>query len=144
MDLTLKTLSEENKMFVPDMMLQLKQFDSLTASLKSELEQLITNQSIPLDIRWDVWVKASPALKNSEWGSHSISALPEDFIAYDGEIHTERYETVSTMGIIEKLQEGGYCPETEEPVPYEVSHGIDINAVKEEILSKNLGSFVYD
>lgn len=142
MDLTLNTLSEENKMLVPDMMLQLKQFDSLTASLKSELEQLITNPNIPLDVRWDVWVKASSALKNSKRGIHSFSSLPEDFIMY--EIHAERYETISTLRIIERVQEGDYCPETGEAVSYEVSMGITINAVKEEILSKNLGSFTYD
>lgn len=115
-------------------------YNSDTLSLKQELEQYITDRNIALEDRWDVWVDAPSALKNHESYIIHLKSLPEDFIMYEGEYPVERHQTVNTSDIIECIKEGSWDRVTGNPVPY----NIDINAVKEEIISLNLGSFVYD
>ena len=111
-----------------------------TLSLKQELEQYITDKSVSLEDRWDLWISAPSTLKIVEpWIVH-FKSLPEHFIMYDGELHAERYQTIYTYEIIDKLEEGDWNSVEQVSIPYD----IDIDAVKEEILSHNLGSFVYD
>lgn len=116
---------------------KMKEIKAQLEVLKTGFQKFIVDQSVPLDERWQAWLDAPAECKNQKGWIEHFTTLPGDFIMYDGPYHAERYETVKMADFIERVEEGIACEE-EEYV------SIDLNALKEEILSKNLASFTYD
>lgn len=110
---------------------KIKEIKAQLEALKIGFQKFIVDQSIPLDERWQAWVDAPADVKNHKGWIEHFTNLPEDFIMYDGPYHAERYETVKMLNLVERIEEAEYM-------------SIDLNALKEEILSKNLASFTYD
>lgn len=134
---------------------------------KSLFEQYITDPSISLDKRWDFWTLAPDSLKKTNgWISDGrfeafkiLGWEQRTCIGYDGPLYAERYETLTTEGILESVMES--FPENYEDWP----EGFDFDnfswdedelfklipqlgefvlAFKEEVLQKNIHSFKYD
>lgn len=102
-----------------------KNAKKLANMYKEAFEAYITDKSIPLDLRWSLWLDAPSELKNRDSCIPDFQSLEEEFL-YDGMFN--RYETVETVRILEMFTE---------------SAG-DLEAFKEEILEQNLESFEYD
>lgn len=118
---------------------------------KPEFEAYISNKTIPLELRWNLWEEAPECLKNTSGDIDSLrfesfrlfGVNPDDAIGYEGEIyHAERYRTVYVEYILDALYEH------EASAPDCVLAGsVDSSAIvafKEEVLSKNIYSAVYD
>lgn len=116
---------------------KIKEIKAQLESLKIGFQKFIVDQSIPLDERWQAWVDAPADVKNHCSYVQYFQSLPEDFIMYDGPYHAERYGTIKMLNLVERIEEGIECEEDE-------YMSINLNALKEEILSKNLASFDYD
>lgn len=123
--------------------------------LQAKLEEIkpnfaiyIQNKAIPLDERWAVFVLAPSNLKDHEEYGPNFETLHPDFIMYDGPVHMERGQTMSTLDLIESIEESlkdladnSYCGREWAEKLFKL---VDINALKEEIMEKNLKSFNYD
>ena len=116
---------------------KMKEIKTQLEILKIGFQRFIVDQSLPLDERWQAWVDAPADVKNHSYRIEYFKTLHGDFIMYDGPYHADRYETVKMVNLVERIEEGIACEE-------EDYVGIDLNALKEEILSKNLVSFTYD
>ena len=147
---------------------EIKALEVRLQAVKGDFEAFIADKSIPLSERWQVWEDAPESLKNTGgWiGDGRLDAFkllmddPRDAIGYDGTLmHAERYETVTLAGdytmecLVEYLLDrfeitieddefewgdldaiGGLHPEI----------GEFLTAYREELLAKNLYSFIYD
>lgn len=102
------------------------------AETKVYFEEYIKDTSIPLEERWEVWVEAPMALKDTDTCASTFKGLPENYIGRDFTFIIEWYQTRSTLDLLE-------CAECDEN-----NLAIDIVALKEDILARNLGSFTYD
>ncbi len=131
-----------------DVLSRMKKVQESLEKSKLPFEQYIKNKEIPLDERWEIFILAPSEMKTHENYLTSFDSLPNDFVMYDGPIHADRGNTIETKDMIENIQES----------LDEISSGdfyrddyyknkfleVDMNAIKEEILSKNMGSFDYD
>ena len=102
------------------------------AETKVYFEEYIKDTSIPLEERWEVWVEAPMALKGTDTCTSTFKGLPEGYIGCDLAFSVERYQTRSTLELVECVE----CKDN--------NLAIDIVALKEDILARNLGSFTYD
>lgn len=96
----------------------------------------IINKDIDLDVRFEVWQQAPVTMKEHKYYTEDFAGLPEDYIAYDSYVSVDRYQTVSVKRILEtatgEYGEGGVLsPE-------------NLILFKEDVLAKNIHSFVYD
>jgi hypothetical protein len=106
------------------------------ADIKEEFVAYIKDKNIPLEVRWEVFMKVPANLRGTSPWFERFEGLPEEFIGYDGPVYAERHQTVDMEFILDILGEIEDCDV--DPA------GIDIVAFKEDVLSKNLYSFTYD
>lgn len=117
-------------------------------SIKPNFEIYIQNKEIPLEERWAVFALAPSELKKHEHYGPTFHSLDSDFIMYDGPVHMERGQTMSTLDLIESIEES--LKEIEDDSYYgakwrrELLETVDLNALKEDIMTQNLKSFNYD
>jgi hypothetical protein len=134
-----------------------EQMRQTVKEVKHDFETFIVDKSVPLDERWSVWEDAPNELKDHQSWIVRFKNLHDDAIGYDALIrHAERHETVHITDLFESLEE---CfAEYQEGEPdgtcewslrwyknkKKVFENFDMDALKEEILEMNLGSFEYD
>lgn len=104
------------------------------ADTKRSFEKFISDKTVSLNLRWELFAGAPSYLKNTESYMNSVFDIGdfEEVVMYGGPVHAERYQAVDTVQTVEHIQEN------EELVGY------PIDEVKERILAINLGSFNYD
>lgn len=125
-----------------DIQTKIHQMELNVASVKLHFEKAITDQSVPLEVRWDMFVSAPSYLKNSrnymcsEWDKY----FGEDYVMYDGPYHVERYSFVVAAEVIESAEENK-AYESDEG---HVWNRFDIDEAKEKILAANLHGAKYD
>ena len=135
--------------------------------MKGDFEAFITDKSIPLNERWQVWEDAPESLKNTGgWVSDGrldafelIGVNKRDAIGYEGTlIHAERYETVTLAGdytmecLIETILDRYDItpPDDFDWGDWDAYGQLDseigefFTAYREELLAKNLHSFKFD
>lgn len=118
-------------------------------SIKEEYIKYITNKDIPLEERWSTFINAPQELKEHDTYGPKFKNIPNDFVMYEGPIHADRGYTINIKDMFEEIEEvlSEIKSGTYEPIykwhikSYEK---LDVNALKEEILEKNIGSFDYD
>lgn len=117
-------------------------------SIKPNFAVYIQNKDIPLEERWAVFALAPSELKTHELYGPTFRSIHSDFIMYDGPVHMDRGQTMTTLDLIDSIEtslkdieEDMYCGRKWAQDMLEV---VDINALKEEIMAKNLHSFDYD
>lgn len=104
---------------------------------KAEFSEYIKDKNIPLKERWKLFKKAPDYLKKHEsWimNFDAESLLEDGEIVWYDDCYVERYSTVDTTSMIEWFSESDRKKFTKD----------FIEALREEILQKNLGSFVND
>lgn len=145
--------------------------NAMLEQMKPEFKAMITDKSIPLDERWDMWQAAPNSIKDtSGWISAGrlecfrlLGYEPRDAIAYEGGlVWAERYETFVMPdlldSIIESYCEGDAIVEELEELGITIDWDQDYDdiiaksprlsafvvAYKEEVLAANLHSFCFD
>lgn len=116
--------------------------NKLLKEKKIEFESFITNKNVPLDQRWNLWVKAPSELKNKSSSIEYFKEIDSDQIMYEGElVHTDRYQTIEMV-----LAAENYEWKLKYPRPTDVHEYTQegLNRFKEEILNRNIESFIYD
>lgn len=119
---------------------------------KKEFTEFVIDKEISLDIRWKLWSAAPNALKNHEPYIHHFNfEKVHDSIFIDPDYY-ERYETIHLYSYISDIEDNlrSALANPEEKIaskflkesPFK-THKI-IEELKEEILEKNLGSFIFD
>ncbi len=125
-----------------------QKLSDLIEAEKATFAKVISDKTYSLEDRWATFVNAPDFLKNHECFAHEFKALDRDDICYEGRlVHCERYSKVTWDRVVTGILECGDFYKTDED--YESGNlcqeGIDIyNAVREEILENNIGSFEYD
>lgn len=127
------------------------------AYTKPLFERTLQDKTIPLEVRWDLFIKAPYELHDHMSYYAKFNSLPEDTIGYSMEYHVERYQTVLTTDLVDWYEESLFdtdkytCrfknPSTQEwidGIRLEQEDQAKLNALKEEILSLNLWSYTYD
>lgn len=128
-----------------DIQTKIRQMELNVASVKLHFEKAITDESIPLEVRWELFVNAPSYLKNtkfymcSEWDEY----FGEDYVMYDGPYHVERYSFVVAADVIENAEENKAYYEDFPKIGNEWDY-FDINEAKEKILVANLYGAKYD
>lgn len=119
------------------------------ASMKQDFEKYISDKSVPFEERWLTFINAPSELKNHENYGPNFSTMPNDFVMYDGPIHADRGHTINIKDmfqeiedVLSEIKEGTYEPIYNWHI--KSYNKLDVNALKEEILEKNIGSFDYD
>lgn len=127
---------------------QMKKIQDQMKELKSNFELYIVNLSIPLEERWQTFINAPAEMKNHDHYGPSFKTLPNDFVMYEGPIHADRGETIKIKEMFETIEESledikndSYCGADWHLKCFKE---LDVNALKEEILTKNWGAFSYD
>ncbi len=126
------------------MITEIHEINRKIAELKPAFEAYIKNQDYPLDERWSAFCQANDTLKNHMSYVQRFNSLGDTnhgdrAIGYDCWLrHVERYELVDIKDIIESAE--CYNEERDDPD----MRVVDVDALKEEILSRNLGSYEYD
>jgi hypothetical protein len=117
-------------------------------SIKPNFAVYIQNKDIPLEERWAIFALAPSELKTHEDYGPTFRSIHSDFIMYDGPVHMDRGQTMTTLDLIEDIEsslkdieEDMYCGRK---WAQDMLEAVDINALKEEIMAKNLHSFDYD
>lgn len=143
----------------------------LLEQMKPEFKAMITDKTIPLDERWDMWLAAPNSVKvTHEWISAGrlecfrlLGYEPRDAIAYEGGlVWAERHQTFVMPelldSIIESYCEGDAIVEELEELGLTIDWDQDYDdiiaksprlsafvvAYKEEALAANLHAFEYD
>lgn len=116
-----------------DFIAKIEELNKQIDAVREEFKFYITCDIVPLEDRWNVFLKAPPNLRVTKGYVQHFKGVPEDFIMYDGPLHAERYETIDVELILEALEQN-----------LEEVKGIDIEAFKEDVLSKNIYSYQYD
>lgn len=119
-------------------------FTEQAERLKPDFEAYIKDREIPLEERWEFWRLAPDQLKRHDnWIFHGSSLL--DKIIDNGCNCWGRGTLVDIADEICNIQENiRYCEEHPDyPYGRELTQG-ELNVLKEEMLSVNLGSFKYD
>lgn len=127
----------------------IKALEETMLKLKPEFEAYITDLSVDLETRWQVWLDAPISLKNTDgWISAGrLNALPEDYVSYDGPHYAERYQDVNMSYVVDTFSEWFEEYEAnslEFLEDREITQEEAIDALCEEILAKNLHSYSYD
>lgn len=117
---------------------------------KPLFESAIKDTTTPLNERWELFVTANDAFKNFSGYLTSFGSLPDDTIMYDGLVHMECYQDMTTVDLVERLiesiaetDEEGFV-ETYSHEEQEMRRNINLDKLKEEILATNIGGFTYD
>lgn len=102
------------------------------AEVKREFVQYILNTEIPLEERWEFFKTAPGYLKEHQsWVQH-FKVLDDNGVEFYDDLGLEKYETVATWSLVDRVLD---CT-SEGRFP-----NVKVNELKEDILSRNLGSF---
>lgn len=117
------------------------------ASAKTNLEDFITNTTIPVLERAKIWCKSPNAFKNHEKYIQHFPKYFEELLNGD----THKYETIDVSEFINDIID---CAETKEQLIENLTEYFDVEVddkflkefedFLEQVLSKNLGSYEFD
>lgn len=131
-----------------DVLENMQKIQETMKNAKVSFWSYITDKSVPLSERWDAFKLAPMEMKEHENYGPSFNSLPDDFIMYEGPTHMDRGETMNTVRMVSKIEES--LIEIAEDDYFGADWHLDafkqlnLDALKEEILLNNLGTFDYD
>ena len=125
-----------------DIQTKIRQMELNVASVKLHFEKAITDENVPLEVRWDMFVNAPSYLKNTEYSMCSAwdEYFGKEYVMYDGQYHVERHSFVVAADVIESAEDNKADDEYEG----RTWEYFDINEAKEKILAANLYGAKYD
>lgn len=107
-----------------------KNAKKLANMYKEAFEAYITDKSIPLDLRWSLWLDAPTELKNNNPYLVEFECLPRGLVGWDGDMwDAQKFERIETKELVSAAEQ------------YE---NVNVDALKEEILQYNLESYHFD
>lgn len=110
---------------VQDLNLQLSVLETELNSTRTSFEEFITDQTVPLCVRWDVFIDAPSYIKNSCF----CSTFPEDLTGcFDFDIVEELGDSFVNVNPITEI----FCL---------IRPPVDLDKTKEIILSHNIGTY---
>lgn len=116
------------------------------STLKDRYMKYIADPDIPIDDRWNLFLEAPSHFQyHKSWCEHfsSESMLPGGEISWYDDMYVERHETVDSASFIDtKLPD--YLTDSCDFDKDSNEFKLIIDSFKSEILSRNLGSFVFD
>ena len=142
-----------------------KEVNAELLAAKDDFVKYITDQQIPLDVRWEMWLNSPVSIKNTNgWcGDGRLEAFrilgvnPDYAIAYEGSLYqAERCQTINMVEVLDCVIENYLynhwpCGVSEDDADWEldvipkVPELVEfIKAYKEEVLKFNLHSYTYD
>lgn len=101
--------------------------------LKSDFEVYIADRTIPLDTRYQFWEFSPDCLKNQKSCIQNLELDGTEIYWFDAPLYENRGADILMTNLFDRL--------SEEPDIYPEDA---VNALKEEILEKNLHSFTLD
>lgn len=114
--------------------------------IKTDLLSFITDKKTPLDERWDFFVSISKQFKEHSDYLVNFSIIEKYVRNFNWNDSFDRWnkgETIQTEDVIIAIKEMQY-PECEDKLAKAFNTIERINELKEEILIRNLYSFVFD
>jgi hypothetical protein len=121
---------------------QFEAWERDTQKLKSLLETLLKNKEIPLEQRWELFLRAPDAFKNTHpWIIHPEEDIPglTEITWFDD--YYDKHETVVLSDWVERIEmDHGHKPND----AYMQSKYKHLDDIKEWILERNLHSFILD
>ena len=112
---------------------QIKQHLSAIDALKSQFARVITDPSIPLEERWNMFVSVP---EMHDYSTYSVD-LPGCKVDWYNDLYVERHEICDLVEFITTVERGDYAddhPEWTDHIP----------AWKEYCLTNNYGRFCFD
>lgn len=124
---------------------QLQAIKDQTVALKPAFVEYISNKTIPLSDRWDVFVLADNRLKEHKPYGPGFSALDSEVVGQERVIHMVRECSKDTCVLIAEITDKlNNIDDVASDYQADLLLAIDIIELKEEILSENCGSFTFD
>ncbi len=120
-----------------------------TKKTKDAVELIIFDKKLPLDQRWEFWLKVPEDAKNNKgWIEHFRweQQLPGRRVSWYDEFYIDRHQTVIMEEIVDRVEENiAYAAQNPDDVSIRETWTQEmLDDFKEEILEKNLYSFVMD
>lgn len=116
--------------------------------MRQQFTTVITDKSIPLNERWELFKKAPTELKETTCWVVNFNTLNEaegGHVSWYDMFGVDRHQTVEMLDIIERLEEIIEYGQTKiKAKQFFIDNPAKLDDLKEEILSMNLQSFVYD
>lgn len=124
---------------------QLQAIKNQNDALKPEFILYIKDQSIPLSTRWEAFVLADSRLKEHKDYGPGFIQLDRDIVGQDCVIHMARESTKNTCVLVEQIMDKLLnIDDVRSEYDIHMLESVDIDALKEEILASNCGSFTFD
>lgn len=124
---------------------KLQAIKNQTESLKPDFVLYIKDQSFPLIDRWDAFVLADSRLKEHNNYGPSFTSLDRDIVGHDRVIHMARESTKDTCVLVDDIIDKQLnLDDIRSDYDANLLENVDIDALKEEILAANCGSFTFD
>lgn len=106
--------------------------------LKEKFAAYVADKTVPLEDRWSLFETAPDALKeHSSW--YADFKINNEEISWYDDYYLDRHQTMDTLDLVSQTEEMTLSDYTTPKYSENV-----INDLKEQVLAKNLGSFVYD
>lgn len=122
---------------------QLQTLHDTLNTLKVEMREHLSDQSIPLAERWNLFINLPKDCYEKSFYGPSFSNMG-DLVLYDGFIHAERYETINVIDMISRIETAKQDIDSQAPHFQKDLKRVDVDLLKEEAMKKMLGSFVFD
>jgi hypothetical protein len=124
---------------------QLQAIKDKIDALKPEFVIYIKDQSVPLIERWDAFVLADSRLKEHNNYGPGFASLDREIVGHDRVIHMVRESTKDTCVLVDDIMNKQLnLDEIRSDYDANLLEKVDIDALKEEILAANCGSFTFD
>lgn len=124
---------------------QLQAIKHQTEALKPDFVRYIKDQSVPLVDRWEAFVLADSRLKDHNNYGPGFASLNREIVGHDRVIHMARESTKDTCVLVDDIIDKQLnLDDIRSDYDANLLENVDIDALKEEILAANCGSFTFD
>lgn len=115
------------------------------SALREKYQKYIVDKNIPLNDRWAVFKEAPIEWKKTDscYVTFKVaSKLPSREIVWYNDFHKDRYQTVDMVDLVDTIKDN--IKWSKDKKEWEGWNLELVEELMEEILSKNLDSFIYD
>jgi hypothetical protein len=136
------------KLAIDQMQEESRKLKERANQLRVDFKKIMSDKSIPLDDRWDMFIKAPSDLKGHQSYVWDSKILGRDFNWYT-DYSCERHQEVDLIEFVENLEEDFNAIAEGEDAAYMFTEKFEdtpevVEALKEEILADNIASFTFD
>lgn len=122
---------------------QLIQFQATLDNLKKQMALHLKDKNIPLDERWELFKNLPKDCYSKDSYGPRFSNMG-DLVLHEGFIHADRYESIDVIPMVQKIEDAKNNLSQQKPIFQNDLKKIDVDQLKEEVLAKMTGSFIFD